>query len=84
LIPDQVRAGRGDERHESLQKLERLEHDVRRAIPPAMPQAVEQAPILEAFQPRGGDGRAPAVTAQPLETPAVAGGDGDVGVQREA
>jgi len=63
VVAELVRAGGGDERDETVQKLVRLEHDVGRAVAPAMAQAVMQAPVGEALQPLGGDGRPRGIAA---------------------
>ena len=50
VVADLVRAGRGDERHQPLQELVRLEHDLRGAVAPAVAQAVEQPAICQMLQ----------------------------------
>jgi len=64
--------------------LVRLEHDLGRAVAPAMAQVVEEPAIGQAFQAIGRHRRSRDIAAEALEAAAIAGGDGDVGVQREA
>ena len=49
-----------------------------------MAQVVEEPAIGQAFQAIGRHGRSRDIAAEALEAAAIAGGDGDVGVQREA
>jgi hypothetical protein len=62
----------------------RREDHVRRAVAPAVLQAVEERSFRESGEPLGGDRRAGHVSTQALEPPAVPGRDGHVGVQAHA
>jgi hypothetical protein len=65
-------------------ELTRLEDDVRRPVPPAVLQAIEKTPVVEAREPIGRDGRARGVAAQALEAAAVSRGNGHVCMQAYA
>jgi hypothetical protein len=56
VIADLVRAGGRDERYQAAQELVRLEHDLCRAVAPAMAQVVEKPAIGQAFQAIGRHG----------------------------
>jgi len=58
-------------RGELLQKLERLESEVGRAVAPAVSELVEQTPVRQARQPLGGDRRSRRVTAKTLQASVV-------------
>jgi hypothetical protein len=61
-----------------------FEQKVGRAISPAPLQAVAEATVVELSEALGGEWGAGDVATEPLEAPAVAGGNRDVGVKAEA
>jgi hypothetical protein len=63
VVADQVGTGGRDEGDQAVQELVRLEHDLGRAVAPAMAQVVEKPAIGQAFQAIGRHGRAPASAA---------------------
>jgi len=63
VIPDEVSARRRHQRGESLDQLERLEDERRRAVAPAALEPVEQAAVRELGEPLAGEGRSGDVTA---------------------
>jgi hypothetical protein len=84
VVPHLVGARRGDQGDEAVDQLASLHQDVRRAVAPGGLEAQGQPAIgllLEAIvrerRPRG-------VAAEPLETSAIAGGHGDLGVKVHA
>jgi hypothetical protein len=67
-----MEARRRHEGRQLLHELAGLEDDVGRAVAPTVPQAIEQASIVEAGEPLGRERRPRDVTAQALEAAAVA------------
>ncbi len=84
MVADLVGAGGRDEGDQAAQKLVRLEHELCRAVAPAMAQVVKQPAIGQTFQAIGRHGRSRDIAAEAFEAAAIAGGDGDIGVQGEA
>lgn len=83
VVQEQVDAGPRRDDRQALQKLHGLEHDVRRAIRPRMPQA--QHGLTVACHPQAflGDGRSQRVSAQASEAVPVSGRRDDPSVQVE-
>jgi hypothetical protein len=67
VVAHEVEAGRGHEGRELLDELARLEDDVGRSVPPTVPQAIEQTPVVEAGEALCRDRRPRGVAAEPLE-----------------
>ena len=84
VVANEVEARRGDEGNESLDELPGLEDDVGRAVAPAVLQAVQEPPALEAREALRRDGRPGHVAAEALEALTVAGRHRDVRVQAHA
>jgi hypothetical protein len=84
VVAHEVKAGRRYQGRELLDQFLGLEDDVRRAIAPAMLEAVQEPPVLEPREPLGCDRRTGHVAAQALQTLAIARRDGDVRVQAHA
>ena len=72
------------ERGEFLDEFLRCEDDVRRAVAPAVLEAIEQAAVFEPGEALRRNRRARSVAAQALEATPVARGDGDVRVHADA
>jgi hypothetical protein len=84
VVAHEVEARRRDGEGEPLQERHRLEHDLRGAVSPAPLEPVAEATVVEPREPIGGERRAGDVPAEPLETTAVAGRNGDGGMEAEA
>ena len=84
VVGDELLVRSGNERAESLEERQRIEHDVRGAIAPALLQGVGDAAVGQNGEPVVGDGRARDVADQVFETIGAVGGDTGCGVQREA
>jgi hypothetical protein len=84
VVAHLVGARRWDQGDQALQQFERLEDDVGGAVAPTVLEPVEQAAVTQAREPLAGQRRTRDVAAQPLESPAVAGGHAHVGVQAQA
>ncbi len=84
MVAHEMGAGRGDHRRDPLDQLERVEHDVGRAVAPAVLETVEQTTVGKRREALGRDGRSGDVAAEALESPTVPRGNGDVGVHAHA
>ncbi len=84
VVPDLVGSGWRDQSHESLEKLDRLEDHVSRAVAPAALETVVQASVGQTREAAGGHRGSSHVAAQALQALAVQGRDADVGVQAHA
>ena len=84
VVGDELLVRSRHERAESLEERQRIEHDVGRAIAPALLQRVGDAAVGQHGEPVVGDGRACDVVDQVFETIGSVGGDAGRGVQREA
>ena len=84
VVPDEMEARRRDERGEFLDEFLWREDDVRRAVAPAVLQAIEQAAIVEPGEPLGRNRRARAIATETFEAAAVVRGHRDVGVHADA
>jgi hypothetical protein len=84
VVTDQVKTRRRHQGRELLDQLLGLEHDVGRAVSPAVLELVEKPRVLHLRETLGGD-RAPGnVLAQALQSATIPGWDGDVRVQADA
>ena len=84
VVGDEVLVRSRHDRAKSLEERQRIEHDVGRAITPALLQRVVDAAVGQHGEPVVGDGRACDVVDQVFETIGSVGGDAGRGVQREA
>ncbi len=66
VVTHRVETGRGHERRQTLQKIDRIQENVSAPVAPAMLQAVAQSSILQLGEPIGGDRRARAVSGEPF------------------
>ena len=84
MIADHVEAGRGDERGEFRDQFQRVEDDVGGSIRPGALEAVGEPGVERLRETFDGQGRPGGIAADPFQSRAVGGGDGDVGVEAEA
>ena len=86
MIPNRMSVGRGDERGQAAEELERLEHETSRALRmrPGTAQAIEDAAILTQGESVLGEGGPETVAAQTFKSLAVLSRHGLSGVQRES
>ena len=84
MIAYQVEFGRWHQGGQLLHEFERLEHNVRRSVAPAVPEAVQEPPVRQARQTLRRHRRAGGGAAQLLQLPAGPSGNADVCVQAES
>ena len=84
MISYEIKHGRWNESRKLRHKLQRFEHNMRRAVAPAMSEAVQQPPVGQDGQTLGGYGRPSRITAEIFQLAASFGGNADVRVQAEA
>jgi len=84
VVPHEMGTRPRHERGEPLHELDRLEDDVRRAVAPALLEAVEQPPVALPGESACRDRRSRHVTTQPLEPKAIPCRHGHVGMQAHA
>jgi hypothetical protein len=82
-MPDKVEPGRRNQRRESRWEIERFEHDMRRAVAPAVPEVTQDLAIGQNRLVFGGNRRTGDITAKILQLALCPDGDADICVQAE-
>lgn len=83
MIPDEVEPGRRNQSRELRQELERFEHNMRRAVAPAVPELIQKPAIGQDRQALRGYCRARNISAEIFQLAAGPGGNADIRVQAE-
>jgi hypothetical protein len=73
VVQDQVDSRTRGQGREALQEFDRIEHEVRRAIRPTVPELEEHLPIVRQANPIVGHGWAERIPARPLKPRPIIG-----------
>ena len=83
MVPYEVKPRRRNQGRELCHKLQRFEHDMRRAVAPSMSETIEQPAIRQDRQTIRSYSRTSRISAEILQLTAGFGGNADVCVQAQ-
>ena len=83
MVSQEIKHGRWNQCGKLRYKLQRLEHDMRRAVAPFVSETIQQPAVRQYRQTLRGYSRTPRISAEILQLAAGLGGNADVCVQAE-